>query len=80
MKPYITVVIKNWGNSIGNNISNNNINVCNRINKNINKKINVQYYLVITLCRLSAKQTITLSVFVRNQTNGLDSRCRYDRK
>ena len=34
----------------------------------------------VTLCRWSAKQTIPLSVLARNQTKGLDSRSRRDRK
>ena len=34
----------------------------------------------VTLCRWSAKQTTPLSVLARNQTKGLDSRSRRDRK
>ena len=34
----------------------------------------------VTLCRWSAKQTTPLSVLARNQTKGLDSRSRRERK
>ena len=40
----------------------------------------LQDTLAVTLCRWSAKQTILLSVLARNQTKGLDSRSRRDRK
>ena len=33
----------------------------------------------VTLCWLSAKKTITLSVLAQNQTKGLDSRSQLDR-
>ena len=35
---------------------------------------------VVTLCRWSAKRTILLSILARNQTKGLDSRSRRDRR
>ena len=42
--------------------------------------MNYTLHLIVMLCRWSAKQTIPLSVLAQNQTKGLDSRSRRDRK